>query len=516
MVAVRPTVTLDPRPSGPAPGDEPAGHDADRRALIIVLLLSAAVAINVGIQLGSKSLWIDETYTWSTVARSWGGFVSVVRHSESQNLLYALLLFGWNRVGDSEAMLRFPSAVFAVLTVPSMYLAGRALCNRRVGILAAVLFAVNANSVQYGQEARAYMLAMLFGALSIAGFAMIVRAPSRRATLLWVVSSSLLVYTHPYALFLVSAELVSLLVCRPVDGIWRRLRTGTIVIAAIALPAVLLLISQRSSTLNPQFPSLVLALRYVTGVFGKFGPSLIVAWAVLLAYGLLRTVRVWPGASRTRRWQLAAVWCLPVVTLGLVCASDLYLGLFSSAHVVTILPTLVLAGAVSLNEIRSTRVFSASLAVIVVLSLAGVVKWHVAEPKADWRDATAYVLAHASRGDVVVFADDQSRIPFEYYARRDPRVDQLVPGFPAAPWGHWGTGDQKGVLPTAAYLGQLDQHPTHIWVVADITPPGVPGYPERALSNLYHLLDRTLVAHHRGATIVFPAYVDVFRYDPSR
>src|SRR5262249_49448344 len=162
-------------------------------------------------------------------------FVHLVRKSESQNLLYAVLMWGWDRVGDTEAWLRFPSAVFAVLTVPSVYLAGKSLFDRKVGLVAATLFTVNANAVQYGQEARAYMMAMLFGSLSIAGFAMIVREPSRRATWLWIVSSALLVYTHPWALFLVAAELVSLFFLRPPEGVWRRFRTGIIVIAVVGL-----------------------------------------------------------------------------------------------------------------------------------------------------------------------------------------------------------------------------------------------------------------------------------------
>jgi hypothetical protein len=125
------------------------------------------------------------------------------------------------------------------------------------------------------------------------------------------------------------------------------------------------------------------------------------------------------------------------------------------------------------------------------------------------------VLHNASPGDVVVFADDQARIPFSYYSRNSKKLDQLVPGFPSAPWGTWGTGDQKAVLPSSQYLAAIDQaHNTRIWVVAAVAEPGVPGYPERGLNQLYDRLDHALGNHERTSTRAFEGSVSVFRYNP--
>src|SRR3954470_16317232 len=183
-------------------------HRATRGVLVAVLGLSAALLAMVLFHLGAKSLWQDEAYTWSAVSRSFGDYVALLRGAESQNVLYSVLMFGWVHVGDSETMLRLPSAVFAVCTVPAMYFAGRALFDRRVGLVAALLFTVNANALEFGQEARAYSLAILLSTLSIGGFATEVRQPSRRSWWLWVAPSTLLVFTHPYGLFVVAAELV--------------------------------------------------------------------------------------------------------------------------------------------------------------------------------------------------------------------------------------------------------------------------------------------------------------------
>jgi hypothetical protein len=124
------------------------------------------------------------------------------------------------------------------------------------------------------------------------------------------------------------------------------------------------------------------------------------------------------------------------------------------------------------------------------------------------------VLKNASPGDVVVFADDQARIPFSYYARNSKELAQLVPGFPAAAWGTWGTGDQKAVLPSSKYLSGIDAHNKRVWIVAAVTLPGVPGYPARGLNQLYDRFDAALTRHQRASTRPFQGQVDVFRYDP--
>jgi mannosyltransferase len=464
-------------------------------------------------RLGSKSLWQDEGYTWSTVSRDWDGYLRLVRTAESQNLLYSIVMFGWERVGDTEAMLRLPSAMFIVLTVPAMYFAGRALHDTRVGVAAAGLFTVNAVAVEYGQEARAYALAVLLGALSIAGFATLVRRPSRRAWFRWVVPSALLVFSHPYALFTACAELASLVFLRPTGALRRWLLTGASVIGIVALPMLVLLATQEDSTSTAGLPPLGESIRYATGLFGKGGVLLVVAWVALLAFGVGTTMRLWPHASRIERWQLATTWCLPVGTLALVGAAALALDVFRTPHVVVALPSVVLAGATALARMPSRRALVVVSVLFVALSLGGVVKWYDDRPKQDWRSATAYVLDRAAAGDAVVFAADFGRIPFEYYARDDRRRDRVVPAYPAAAWGTWGTGDQGKVPLTRADLARLDRGNDRIWIVAGTASRNEPRFHGQDLGSLRRRFDRTFERHEKAIDMPFADGVHVFRYD---
>jgi uncharacterized membrane protein len=502
-------------PVGAIATREATEQPPNRGALLAVLGLTVAMTAMVLFRLGTKSLWQDEAYTWSSVSRSFTDYLSLLRGYESQNVLYSLLMFAWVRVGDSEALLRLPAAVFTVCSVPAMYYAGRALFDRRVGLLAALLFTVNVNALAFGQEARAYSLLILLGALSIGGFATEVRQPSRRSWWAWVVPSALLVFAHPYGIYVVVAELGSLVFLRPARAALRPFVEGAAVVVVAAIPVLVLLATQTGSRSPFGLPPAPEAARYVTGLLGKAGAPLVLAWLVLLVYGAVSMARVLRDASSTMRWQIATVWWLPFATLVLVGITALVLDVLTDRHVLVALPAVVLLGAASLAQIRAPRALAVATLLVVALSLVGVGRWYVDHPKQGWRDATAYVLERTGRGDAVVFADDQGRVPFEYYARDDARRAELVPVFPAASWGKWGTGDQHYVLPGRVTLTRIDRRYRRIWVVAAGPLQPTPRFGDRDLPALQRRFARFLPDHRRTANAAFDDGVRVWRYDAS-
>jgi mannosyltransferase len=501
-----------------APADEPplpVDHDDLDPALARWLVAGCTVVLTglVLWRLGDKSFWQDEAYTWSTVQRDWGAFVTLVREAESQNLLYSLFMWVWVRIGDTEGFLRLPSAVCVIAAVPAMYLAGRALATRTAGVVAALLFAINANATEFGQEARAYALMMLLAALSIAGFAETVRRPTRRSYLLWVVPSALISYAHPYAIFVVVAELTTLVWYRKVGPIPPAIKRGTVVIGVTAMPMFLLLATQGESRSLLGLPPWYDAVRYVTGLVGKGSLRLIALWGAVGLFGLWRVTRRWRTASPFERWQLAAPWTLMIVTLGVCVASGIALQVFTPRHVLPALPAVVLTVAISLCEITSRKLFVAVLAVMVAMGLTGVWKWYYGRPKQNWREATAYVLEEAAPGDLVVFVDDQARIDFEYYARDDEaQRDALVPAFPDAPWDAWGTGDQKLEVPSAREIRAMDGAEGEIWVVLGGSARTEKRLRHRDLKSVREKFDDGLDEHARRSERKFHDSVSVFRY----
>jgi 4-amino-4-deoxy-L-arabinose transferase-like glycosyltransferase len=76
--------------------------------------------------------------------------------------IYYLILKFWTSVfGFSEISLRIPSVIFGILTIYVVYLIGKKLINKKVGLIASALLATSGLHVYYSQEARMYALVTL-------------------------------------------------------------------------------------------------------------------------------------------------------------------------------------------------------------------------------------------------------------------------------------------------------------------------------------------------------------------
>jgi uncharacterized membrane protein len=90
------------------------------RDVILVAAISAAAAVPRLLFLGKESLWLDEGATVYFSQHCW----TFVRPDMP---LYYFLLHFWLFFGKSEFMLRLPSAVLSVATVPALYSLGKRL-----------------------------------------------------------------------------------------------------------------------------------------------------------------------------------------------------------------------------------------------------------------------------------------------------------------------------------------------------------------------------------------------------
>lgn len=210
--------------------------------------------------LGLQAYHHDEIVTASRVLRSdfWHA-MDAVGFSESAPPLYYALAWPWTQVtGTGEYGLRSLSALAGVATVPVAYLIGAELRDRRAGIAAAALVAVNPMLLWYSQEARAYALLALLTSLSLLYFLRALGPPRRgpagsyapyassihggsRNLTLWGLFSGLAVATHYFAVFPILAEAVWLLRRRGRE-VWR----GLLVFAAFAALLAPLAIHQAS------------------------------------------------------------------------------------------------------------------------------------------------------------------------------------------------------------------------------------------------------------------------------
>jgi uncharacterized membrane protein len=168
--------------------------------------------------LGEQSFWYDEAFTPVHVLHSGlGATLHSVVHTENTPPLWYLVAWVDVRIfGDGAIALRFPSALAGVATVPVVWaicerLGGGSAVGRRAALFAAAIVAVDPLFVWYSQEARAYGLFVLLGALAILGFVRALEAPTRGRLVAFALAGALALLTHYFAIFLLVPMAVWLL-----------------------------------------------------------------------------------------------------------------------------------------------------------------------------------------------------------------------------------------------------------------------------------------------------------------
>ena len=148
-----------------------------------IVIIGAAIRFST---LDQQSFWLDEATTWGIVSHGVGHVLSTVPKTESTPPLYYVLVWLWSRVfGAGDVGLRSFSALCGTLTIPVMWAAGRRLASERIGLVAALVTAVNPLLFWYSQEARTYALLVLLSALSLLAFLRALEQPSTGRLVWW-------------------------------------------------------------------------------------------------------------------------------------------------------------------------------------------------------------------------------------------------------------------------------------------------------------------------------------------
>jgi hypothetical protein len=132
--------------------------------LACILLLAAAARFY---RIDAQSLWSDEGSSVAQALRDIPAIVANAARDIHPPLYYILLHFWVIPFGLGEASVRALSAILGLALVALCYLLGKTVGDRRTGLVAALLAAVNPFQVYYAQEARMYMLMAVLGAVCV-------------------------------------------------------------------------------------------------------------------------------------------------------------------------------------------------------------------------------------------------------------------------------------------------------------------------------------------------------------
>jgi uncharacterized membrane protein len=180
----------------------------DRLARLAPWLIVLAAAMLRVVTLSRKSLWLDELVTLQIAGRSPWEILAL--RSDPHPPLYYLMMHYWLRLGQSELLLRLPSALFGVISVWLMIAFVRQWEGRRQSALvAALLLAVAPMHVWYAQDARMYALVCMWGLASALTYSWALRTGRLLAWGAWIIVTIAGLYTHYSMLLVVLAEMIA-------------------------------------------------------------------------------------------------------------------------------------------------------------------------------------------------------------------------------------------------------------------------------------------------------------------
>lgn len=191
------------------------GLGRGRTGIWLLVVTFVAFILRI-IRLGFHPLWWDEG--WTVYFATADVPTMIARTAiDIHPPFYYLILHLWTVIAGSSAIsVRLFSALVGTLSIPLIFLLGRRLFGLRVGIMAALAMALAPFQIYYSQEARMYALATLLVLASVYLFLTLLQREEQGGAswihwVLYVLVTSLAMYTQYYAAFMPVAQTVFLL-----------------------------------------------------------------------------------------------------------------------------------------------------------------------------------------------------------------------------------------------------------------------------------------------------------------
>jgi mannosyltransferase len=422
----------------------------------IILILGTALRFY---DLGSESFWLDEVATTIEAQQSIPTLLTTGKLDQPP--AYYLPIHFWIQLfGTSEVSLRSFSALAGVGSIILIYIIGKKLFGKKIGLLATFFLAISDFQIWYAQEARNYSLFEFAALLSFLFFIMFFEGNRKIHFFLYVVASIFMVYANAFGICIIAAQGLFLILQigkrRKLVLTWISGQVliffaiipyfyplvfgsegieGTIVsnltgLAPTTFSDVLrsiyrfILPPRRFFGDGMEWGKILLAIYAIAGIFLVVGTLLYVIrqgvgnWLIdvkKIVDNLLEIPDVKTKALLVSCWLL----CPPLL---LFFVSKLISPVYEHRYVISAAPALYLLLALVLFSIRKVVPLSISVGVLMILIIPGLSYYYVADVKEQWKEVAAFIEDNADQNEVLVFAPNDSSVntgnqlkAFNYY-----------------------------------------------------------------------------------------------------
>jgi len=450
--------------------EEPTRLKKENILLFIIVLSGAFLRIY---DLDTESLWLDEgiSILWGNMSPS-----HVVEQAalDVHPPLYFLILHYWITLfGDSAFSVRLLSAIIGIISLFMIFRIGSSLFGSEAGLLSALIMAISEFHIWYSQDARPYSLLVLMSLLSVYTFIQLHRRRTRRDSIGYIISSSLLIYTHYFGFFIVIAqnifsctlfflkkERIALDITR-----WFRLQ-GLLLIPYLPWSGTVLkqlLKISREATDNvswiavPSFHTLRDSLKIFAGSYELM--YLYLTFAVLALAGYKKKHGSQEGcfSNATSLYLLMLWFTIPIILPGII--SFIFKPIYETRYAIAASLAFYIITAQGIHRIRNRFFKSVIVVLIIVFSSANVWKYYERVDKQQWREVAGYIENNAQKGDFIIFMPGYTGpLIFNYYSTREDVIRKRFPEIHG--------DDLKSI---SGYIPALAEGKKRVWFVVSFT-----------------------------------------------
>lgn len=408
--------------------------------MILIILIISFVLRLIGL---NQSLWLDEAINVvNAKSLPFWEFVTKYPIGDFHPPGYFAFLWVWIRLfGFSEIAVRMPSVLLGIATIWIVFLLGKDLVSKKVGLVAALLLSVAPLHVYYSQEARMYAFATL--AVSLSWYFLIQILSQKKFAIWGYIASMLLVLSADYIAYLIlPAQLIFIL--------WgkREYYKKIILLQAVSLLSLIpwlpvfnqqLETGKAAAGILPNWAQVVgggttknVALLFIKTIIGRISfdnkivygvmvgiPGLIYGWLIILA-------------AKNQTWQVRLLFCWVIIPIFLALIISIFIPVFSYFRMLFILPAVYLLTAKGLDNLPK-KYFNVVLAFLIISSLFFLGFYYINPrfQREDWRSAVATVERRAGSNGVILFEDNNIPAPFSYYSKNTALVITAFSKVPA-------------------------------------------------------------------------------------
>lgn len=422
-----------------------ASSKIEIQILTAITLLAAFLRIY---QLGAESLWLDEATTYMVASNSFFQVLEVTSNDVHPPLYYILVHF-FLLLGNSEIILRLPSMIMGILSVPVLYFITARMFSLKEGLVSSFLLSVSMVHIYYSQEARMYSM-LLF--LSLCSMYFFYLATEDNKKVYWVLFSFftvLTIYTHYFGFFIFPIEILFYLVTQlsftgngksklpfAIKDVlnFKMFTASALAVGILIIPRIQVFFEQAASRVGGEVtwgigPSQLLPV--LLSDFSTFSESPSVVFMLLFITGIIVTV-----LQKRRQSLLLSLWLVLPLLVSFYLAAVMpfqprYLIFLLPAFLIfvsrgiTIIPYLFISDTGNSekkkkNETGNAELKRSIMIVVIVLvvflgSIGSLIGYYTTVQKNDWRQVSSTLESATQQGDVIVALPVYMSKPMLYY-----------------------------------------------------------------------------------------------------